>query len=66
MQACHALVKRIQLEALGIMPVDPKTTPVAPVLDPPAQLDMAPTYADDGTWGGPSQEVYRAVVHLQG
>ena len=64
MQVCHAFVERILQESLGIIPVDPLTTPIATVLDPPAQLDMAPMFADDSTWGGPSQEVHRSLVHL--
>ena len=51
-------------ESLGLVPVDPVTTPVAAVLDPPAELDMAPMFADDSTWGGKSQEVYRSLHHL--
>ena len=62
---CHALVQRILLEAGGIVPVDPATTPVATPLDPPAKMDLAPMFADDGCWGGSSAEVLRFLQHIQ-
>ncbi len=65
MMACHAVVQRIVLEGLGIAEVDPRTTAVAPVLDPPADLDMTPMFADDGFLAGKSAEVLRALRHLQ-
>ena len=64
MQVCHSFVERILQESLGLVVVDPSTTAIAPVLDPPADLDMAPMFADDSTWGGHSDEVYRSLVHL--
>ena len=51
MMACHAVVQRILLEGLGIVEVDPRTAPVAPVLQPPTDLDMKPMFADDGISG---------------
>ncbi len=48
MMACHAVVQRILLEALGVVEVDARTSPVALVLNPPANLDMSPMFADDG------------------
>ena len=59
------MVNRILLESLGVAAVDPQTTPVATVLDPPASLDMAPMFADDGIIAGPSEEVRRALAHLR-
>ena len=64
MGTCHALVQRILLESLGAVPVDQATTQLAPILDPPAQLDMTPLFADDGALAGPSQEVLRSIHHL--
>ena len=63
--ACHAVVQRALLEAWGIVPVDPRTTAVVPVLSPPARLDMCPMFADDGFLAGPSGEVLRALKHIQ-
>ncbi len=65
MMACHAVVQRILLEALGIVEVDPRTSAAAPVLDPPATLDMTPMFADDGFLAGRQAEVRRALLHLQ-
>ena len=64
MMACHALVQRIVTESLGIVP-SPEGTRIRPsaVLDPPAQLDMAPNFADDGFLEGPDTEVLRALQH---
>ena len=42
MAVCHAKVQRILLEAADIIDVDPATTPVCTVMDPPARLDMIP------------------------
>ena len=63
--ACHAMVQRILLEGLGVVEVDPRTTPVAPVLDPPADLDMTPMFADDGFLAGKASEVLRSLQHLR-
>ncbi len=65
MMACHAMVQRILLEGLGVVEVDPRTTPVAPVLDPPADLDMTPMFADDGFLAGKASEVLRSLQHLR-
>ena len=63
MTACHAVVQRFLLESLGLA-IPPAGTAVAlPTLQPPAQLDMAPCYADDGLLAGPSAEVLRALQH---
>ena len=64
MMACHAVVQRILLEAIGVVQVDPRTTPVAAVMVPPAELDMTPMYADDGIFAGRAQEVGRTLEHL--
>ena len=61
--ACHALVKRMVHESLGL---------VAPLagsqiqllrIDPPINLDIAPTFADDGVIAGDESEVLRAIQH---
>jgi hypothetical protein len=65
MMACHAMVQRILLEALGVVEVDPRTTAVAPVMSPPAALDMTPMFADDGYLAGRSYEVARALTHVK-
>ena len=62
--ACHAVVQRILLEGIGVLPVAVGTTPVVPVLDPPACLDMTPGFADDGHLAGPAVEVLRAIDHM--
>ena len=63
MAACHAMVQRILLEAVGIVPVDPDTTPVATVMTPPADLDMIPMFADDCIIAGKASEVLRTLQH---
>ena len=64
MMACHAVVQRVLLESLGIIPVDPRTSRLAPILNPPAQLDISPMYADDGLFAGRASEVARNLDHL--
>ena len=66
MMACHAVVQRLLLESLGVVPPLPGSSVQVPVLSPPAQLDMAPCFADDGLLARPSAEVLRCVVHWQG
>ena len=63
--ACHAVVKRLQHEALGLIPPLPGSALQVPVLDPPAQLDLAPAFADDALFAGTSGEVARALGHLR-
>ena len=63
--ACHALVQRALPEALGLCPVAEVTTPLLPTLDPPAELDTAALFADDGLIAGRQSEVARAIAHLQ-
>ena len=65
MMACHAVVQRILLESLGVAQVDPRTTAVAPVMEPPADLDMTPMFAADGFFAGKSRTVARAPQHVQ-
>ena len=64
MGACHAVVQRSLLEALGVVPVSPQTSPLLPTLEPPAVLDMSPMFADDGFFAGQATEVQRALEHL--
>ena len=63
--ACHAVVQRILLESLAIVEVDARTSPVAPVMSPPADLDMTPMFADDGFLAGRSAELLTALKHMQ-
>ena len=60
----HALVQRVLLESLGVMPLDPRAPARAPILSPPAKLDMTPGFADDGLIAGSSTEVLRALEHI--
>ena len=66
MMACHAVVQRILAESLGILP-SPGGSRILPaaVLNPPAQLDMCPNFADDGFLAGESSEVLRALQHCK-
>ena len=64
MGACHAVVQRSLLEALGVVPVAPHTAALLPVMNPPADLDMTPMFADDGFFAGRAEEVKRALQHL--
>ena len=66
MMACHAVVQRMLLESLGLVPPLVGSSVSAPVLHPPVQLDIAPCFADDGLLAGPSGEVLRALQHWQG
>ena len=52
MAACHGVVQKVLMEAIGITSCGWRTTPVAPALDPPAQLELSPGFADDGYVGG--------------
>ena len=64
MMACHAVVQRMNSEALGLIPPYAGSAIQMPILDPPAVLDMAPGFADDGLLAGKSGEVLRALRHL--
>lgn len=64
-RACHGAVQRLLLESIGVLPVLPGSAVSVPLLDPPARLDMAPCYADDGILAGPAGEVLRALRHMQ-
>ena len=52
-------------ESLGLV------TPLAgsqiqlPPIDPPINLDIAPTFADDGVIAGDESEVLRAIQHMK-
>ena len=65
MMMAHALVQRIVLESLSVVEVDPRTLELARVLDPKPVLDLAPGFADDGFFAGPSAEVQRCVAHVK-
>jgi hypothetical protein len=65
MGACHAVAKRLQHEALGLIPAPAGSAVQLPPLAPPAVLDMAPNFADDGLLAGRSDEVLRALTHLK-
>ena len=65
MTTAHALVQRIFHESLGLAEIDPRTTQMAPILDPKPTLDMAPGFADDGFFAGSSQDVARSVRHVK-
>ena len=62
----HAMVQRILLEAAGVVPVDSCTQPVAPMMDPPARLDLCPMFADDSIIAGEASEVLRTLSHWTG
>ena len=64
--ACHAVVQRMLLESLGLVPPLVGSSVSVPVLRTPVQLDIAPCFADDGLLAGPSGEVLRALQHWQG
>ena len=64
MTACHAVVQHMLLESLGLVAPPAGTALTLPRLEPPAQLDMAPCFADDGFLAGASGEVLRALKHL--
>ena len=65
MAACHAVVQRMLHESLGLVAPPGGSAVHVPLLQPPAALDMAPNFADDGILAGPSREVLRALRHLQ-
>jgi hypothetical protein len=61
--ACHAVVQRLLLESLGLIDPPAGSGVVLPVVQPRAQLDMAPCFADAGLLAAPSAEVLRALRH---
>ena len=63
--ACHAVTNRLLHEALGLVEPLQGSAVQLPVLVPPAQVDMSPSFADDGLTAGKSSEVLRALRHLQ-
>ena len=48
MMACHAMVQRVLWESLGLVATPAGSHIQPPRLSPPARLDLAPTFADDG------------------
>ena len=58
-------MQRILLEVTGIIPLDPRTSAVGTVMDPPACLDITPMVADDSVIAGKADEVLRTLRHWQ-
>ena len=52
MMACHAMVQRMLWESIGLVAIPEGTAVRLPVMSPPAQLDFAATFADDGALAG--------------
>ena len=63
--ACHALVKRMVHESLGLVAPLAGSQIQLPRIDPPIILDIAPTSADDGVIAGDEPEVLRAIQHMK-
>ena len=63
--ACHALVKRLQHEALGLIPPLQGSSVQLPILDRPLRLDMVPSFADDSLIAGLSAGALRALRRLK-
>ena len=63
--ACHALVKRMVHESLGLAAPLPGSQIQLPRIDSPINLDIAPTFADDGVIAGDESEVLRAIQHMK-
>ena len=63
--ACHALVKRMVDESLGLVAPLAGSQIQLPPIDPPINLDIAPTFADDGVIAGDESEVLRAIQHMK-
>ena len=63
--ACHALVKRMVHESLGLVAPLAGSQFQLPPIDPPINLDVAPTFADDGVIAGDESEVLRAIQHMK-
>ena len=55
--ACHALVKRMVHESLGLVAPLAGSQIQLPRIDPPIILDIPPTFADDGVIAGDEPEV---------
>ena len=63
--ACHAVVKRMVHESLGLVAPLAVSQIQLPRIDPPIILDIAPTFADDGVIAGDEPEVLRAIQHMK-
>ena len=63
--ACHALVQRAVPESLGLCPLIEGCSALLPTLDPPAELDTAALFADDGIIAGGQSEVARSIGFLK-
>jgi len=62
---CHAVVKRMVHESLGLVPPLAASSVHLPRIDALVQLDIALLFADDGVIAGASGELLRAVRHMQ-
>ncbi len=63
--ACHALVKRMVHESLGLIAPLEGSSVHLPRIDRPLNLDIAPKFADDGIIAGASGEVLRGLRHMK-
>ena len=63
--ACHAAVKRMVHESLGIIPPLEGSAIHLPHIDRAVELDIAPLFADDGVVAGNADEVLRAIQHMK-
>ena len=64
MMVCHAVVQRMLLESLGSAEIQAGTTSIGLPMQPAADLDMTPMFADDGFLPGRAEEVLRALRHI--
>ena len=63
--ACHAAVKRMVHESLGLTEPMVSSQIQLPAIDRPVSLDLAPLFADDGIAAGSQEEVLRALRHMR-
>ncbi len=63
--ACHALVKRMVHESIGVVPAPEGSSARLPLIDSAVDLDIAPLFADDGILAGRRSEVLRALRHVK-
>ena len=63
--ACHAVVKRMVHESLGLLEPVAHSSVQLPRIQQALDLDLAPLFADDGIIAGRSSEVLRALQHMK-